>query len=65
MLTDLLIVNSVCRQRGQNPQIALELKRLISENKDVKVIQSECRSCNMSKFFFFFFATLYIDSKSM
>ncbi|KAG1332384.1 hypothetical protein G6F62_007250 [Rhizopus arrhizus] len=40
--------NSVCRQRGQNPQIALELKRLISENKDVKVIQSECRSCNMS-----------------
>ncbi|EIE78281.1 hypothetical protein RO3G_02985 [Rhizopus delemar RA 99-880] len=39
--------NSACRQRGQNPQIALELKRLVSENKDVKITQSEHRSCNM------------------
>lgn len=43
------IVFSVCQARGQNPHIAMEIEKIFMENNNVKIIQSECRSCNTSK----------------
>lgn len=43
------IVFSVCQARGQNPRIAMEMEKIFMENNNVKIIQSECRSCNTSK----------------
>ncbi|EIE90877.1 hypothetical protein RO3G_15588 [Rhizopus delemar RA 99-880] len=40
------IVFSVCQARGQNPRIAMEMEKIFMENNNVKIIQSECRSCN-------------------
>ncbi|KAG1374797.1 hypothetical protein G6F61_009020 [Rhizopus arrhizus] len=41
-----MTVFSVCQARGQNPHIAMEIEKIFMENNNVKIIQSECRSCN-------------------
>ncbi|CAO3699569.1 unnamed protein product [Rhizopus stolonifer] len=44
----LVAIHKVCEQRNQNPRIALELERLVSENKYAEVLESDYRSCNMN-----------------
>ncbi|KAI9283321.1 S-adenosyl-L-methionine-dependent methyltransferase [Sporodiniella umbellata] len=44
----LTAVHKVCKQRNQNPRIALEIERLVSKNENARVLASDYRSCNMS-----------------
>ncbi|KAG1049523.1 hypothetical protein G6F43_008153 [Rhizopus delemar] len=41
-------VHEVCKKKGQNPRIALEIERMLLETERVKVIQTDYRSCDMS-----------------
>ncbi|CAO3694491.1 unnamed protein product [Rhizopus stolonifer] len=42
-------VHAVCEQRSQNPRIALEIEKLISVNENAQVLETEYRTCRMSK----------------
>lgn len=42
-------VHSACKARGQDPRIALQLGKLVSENKQATSVQSDYRSVDMGK----------------
>lgn len=55
-----LLVNNVGYMRGQNPRVILEIEELVAANDNIKVLQSDARCSDMSKFcsekyYFFFF----------
>ncbi|ORE20874.1 hypothetical protein BCV71DRAFT_241986 [Rhizopus microsporus] len=41
-------VHSACKARGQDPRIALQLEKLVSENKQATSVQSDYRSVDMA-----------------
>ncbi|RCH77587.1 hypothetical protein CU098_006367, partial [Rhizopus stolonifer] len=41
------VVHSTCNSLEMNPRIAIELERLILENNNVNILQSDYRECNM------------------
>jgi hypothetical protein len=44
------VVNILAASKGQNPDIALILEDLISENDNVVIVQSDHRQCMLSKY---------------
>ncbi|KAG1180551.1 hypothetical protein G6F70_001663 [Rhizopus microsporus] len=41
-------IHSACKARGQDPRIALQLEKLVSENKQATSVQSDYRSVDMA-----------------
>ncbi|CAO3649558.1 unnamed protein product [Mucor hiemalis] len=41
-------IHSACKARGQDPRIALQLERMVSENENAEVIQVDYRSIDMT-----------------
>ncbi|KAG1047408.1 hypothetical protein G6F46_007903 [Rhizopus delemar] len=44
----LVAIHAVCEQRSQNPRIALELEKMMLENTNTEVLQTEYRTCVMN-----------------
>ncbi|CEG75223.1 hypothetical protein RMATCC62417_10302 [Rhizopus microsporus] len=41
-------IRTVCISRGQNPNIGVELEKMLSKHDNVKIVQSDYRACDMS-----------------
>lgn len=44
-----MLVKDACKSRGQNPDIGSELETMLSKYSNVKVVESDHRTCDMSK----------------
>ena len=42
-------VHTICKLRGQNPCIGMELERMLKETGQVEIIDTDYRVCMMSK----------------
>lgn len=51
LILNTILVHVACRARGQDPRIALQLERIVSENDNTKIMQVDYRSIDMSKSF--------------
>ncbi|KAG1229613.1 hypothetical protein G6F68_006529 [Rhizopus microsporus] len=38
----------ICKSRGQNPNIGAELEKMLSKHSNIKIVQSDYRTCDMS-----------------
>jgi hypothetical protein len=43
-------VRDICISKGQNPSIGTEFEKMLSKYSNIKIIQSDDRSCDMSKY---------------
>ncbi|ORE02889.1 S-adenosyl-L-methionine-dependent methyltransferase [Rhizopus microsporus var. microsporus] len=43
-----LAVRNICTSKGQNPSIGTEFEKMLSKYSNIKIIQSDDRSCDMS-----------------
>jgi hypothetical protein len=44
-----MLVKDACKSRGQDPNIGSELEIMLSKYSNVKVVESDYRTCDMSK----------------
>ena len=44
-----MLVKDACKSRGQDPDIGSKLEMMLSKYSNVKVVESDRRTCDMSK----------------